>query len=109
MNDRPSSPEYPRSEPEIIPPEHSRSRATRGNEKVFVYVDGEGRTHRVNMKAPGPLTAILVLLAVALVASLILAVVLGALVFIIPIAAIGLAGLIAFAYARRFWRRLRGS
>ena len=105
-------PEQPRHEPEIIPPGRSGSRAntggTAGDDNVFVYVDRDGRTHRVDVKTPGPFTVIFVLLAIALVAAVVLGIVVGTLFFLIPIAALALAGLIAFLYARGFWRRLRG-
>lgn len=104
-----SPPERPRSEPEIIPPDRSgRGQADDANARVFVYVDRDGRTQRVNVKTPGPFTVILILLALALVASVILALVVGALFFLIPIAAVTLAALIAWIYARSFWYRVRG-
>jgi hypothetical protein len=105
-----SAPEQPRQEPEIIPPgsSHAAGARTADNENVFVYVDREGRTHRVDVKTPGPFVVILVLLALALAAAVVLGIVVGTLFFLIPIAAIALASLIAFLYARRFWYRLRG-
>lgn len=108
---RGTEPERPRFEPEIIPPgSRSQQRSTAGgDENVFVYVGRDGQPKRVNIKAPGPLTIIMVLLAIALLTAVVLAVVLGALVFIIPIAAAALAGLIAYVYARSFWRRFTGS
>ena len=109
QNDRPSrpEPERPRHEPEIIPP-GARGQGAPANENVFVYVDREGRTHRVDVKTPGPFMIILVLLAIALAAAVVLGIVVGTLFFLIPIAAVALAGLIAYFYVRRFWYRLRG-
>jgi hypothetical protein len=75
---------------------------------VFVYVDREGRTRRMNLAMPGPFTIVLILLAVAAIAAVIFALVLGALFFLLPIAAILLASLIAWLYARGLWYRMRG-
>lgn len=106
-------PEQPRSEPEILPPD-GRAQGPGGrrrpdpNARVFVYVDRDGNTQRVNVSTPGPFTIILVLLAVALVTAVLFAFILGALFFLIPVAAIAVAALIGWLYARNFWRRLRG-
>ncbi len=106
---RPRPPEQPRSEPEIIPPDGREARGGYDSDaNVFVYVDRDGRTRRMNVTTPGPFTVVLILLAVALVAAIIFALVLGALFFLIPIAAVTLAALIAWFYARNLWYRVRG-
>jgi hypothetical protein len=108
-NPEDTPPERPRSEPEIIPPNGDRrSGASDPDARVFVYVDRDGRTQRVNVKTPGPFSIILILLTLALIAAVIFALVVGALFFLIPIAAVSLAALIAWFYARNFWYRLRG-
>jgi hypothetical protein len=103
-------PEHPRSEPEILPPRGRSSEwhSADGRTHEYVFMDRHGQAHRVEVKTPGPLTAIFVLVAIALVAGVIFAVVIGVLALLVPIAAIALASLIAFAYARGFWHRLRG-
>jgi len=106
---RPGQPEQPRSEPEILPPNaQGRGRGYDPDAGVFVYVDSDGQTRRVNVKTPGPFTIIQILLAVALFAAVIFALILGALFFLIPIAAVSLAALIAWFYARNLWSRVRG-
>jgi hypothetical protein len=75
---------------------------------VFIFNDRQGRTHRVNVAAPRPLTVLLVLALFVLVSSVILALLLGALLIWIPVAATIIGAMIAYAYLRGFWRRLRG-
>ncbi|HEX2216751.1 MAG TPA: hypothetical protein VHG27_08700 [Xanthobacteraceae bacterium] len=101
-------PERPRAEPEIIPPDRARAERASGDPRVFVYVDREGRTHRLNISAPRPLTVILALLIFALVSALILALLLGAFLIWLPIAAVLIATFMTIAFVRGFWHRLRG-
>jgi hypothetical protein len=103
-----SEPEQPRQEPEIIPPGRGDPRWRQDDPNVFVYVDHAGRTRKFRMTTPGPLTVIFILLTLGLMAAAILAVALSAVLFLIPIAAVTLAGVVAYAYARGFWRRLTG-
>jgi hypothetical protein len=49
-----------------------------------------------------------ILLTLGLLAAAILAVALSAVLFLIPIAVVALAGAITYAFARGFWRRLTG-
>jgi len=105
----PPEPEQPRQEPEIIPPD-GRPRRDQGFDpraRVFVYMDRDGNTRRMNVSPPGPLTIILILVAIAIIAATIFALVLGALVFLLPIAAIALVALVGYAYARGAWMRWR--
>ena len=100
--------EQPRFEPEIIPPGGESGGRTADNANVFIFTDRQGRTHRVNVAAPRPLTVLLVLALFVLVSSVILALLLGALLIWIPVAATIIGAMIAYAYLRGFWRRLRG-
>lgn len=122
--DRPPTPERPRSEPEIIVPgapggEHMRGRGAgsyrhepngpgwpSGGEP-FVFIDQLGRSRRFKVSTPSPWVAVLVLLAVGIAAGLVLLLVLGAVLFWIPVLALLLAGLLAWARLRVYWRRLR--
>ena len=97
--------ERPRYEPEIIPPAHERRRFHE-SENVFIFTDREGRTRRVT--PPRPLTVFLVLALFVLISSVILALLLGALLIWIPVAATIILVMLAAAYVRGAWRRLRG-
>ena len=79
-----SSPEKPRSEPEIIPPQagaHSQRRDT-----IWVSAD-EGRTHRIYIRRLGPLGVILLALATGFIVALVLILLVGALLLWIPVVA----------------------
>jgi cation transport ATPase len=97
--------ERPRYEPEIIPPAHER-RNSQQSENVFIFTDRQGRTRRVTQ--PRPLTVFLVLALFVLISSIILALLLGALLLWIPVAATIIVVMLGAAYVRSAWRRLRG-
>ena len=96
MNSKHPSNERPRSEPEIIPPEHIEARS--GKWRSF----HQRRTYRVHVTRLGPfssLAVVLVMLA-ALVASFSL--VIGAFLILIPLAVV----LIAAALISGWWQRI---
>lgn len=103
-----SEPETPRVEPEILPPDGEDPRPRGGRPGVFVFIDRDGRTHQVNMGAGRPFIVVLALLIFALISAVILALLFGALLIWIPVAATIILGMIAFAYFRGFWHRLIG-
>jgi hypothetical protein len=92
-----TTPEQPRTEPEIIPPDRSGRRST-------WYPDGyaqAGGTHRLYVARVGPFGFALLMLAVAALAAVILLVILGAVLLWIPIVAVAV---IAAAIFGRFHR-----
>ena len=94
MNNRP--PEQSRSEPEIIPPgfdEHWR-RETPG---MWVRIDEHDGVLRVVIRQPGPMTIVLGLLVLCLIAGIAFLVVAGLLLLWIPVVIAGI--LVAFATA----------
>jgi Flp pilus assembly protein TadB len=94
MDNRP--PQRPRSEPEIIPPgfdEHSR-REPRG---IWVRIDEHDGVRRVVIRQPGPMTIVLGLLVLCLMAGIAFLVVAGLLLLWIPVVIAGI--LLAFAAA----------
>jgi hypothetical protein len=104
--DRTPRPETPRSEPEIIPPDHLGGRRTRGESRVWISIDrGDGR--RTHIKQPGPFTIVLAVAGLILVVALIVMLVLGALLIWVPIAAVIAVGAIIMAALKGYFRRPR--
>ena len=111
MNDhddrgRERPPEQPRFEPEIIPPDHRRERMG-SRSHVWVWVADRDGLHRAAMPVPGPFAIFAVLALVGVVAALVLAVVLGAVLLVIPALIVIIGVLLLSAAARQYWRRFR--
>lgn len=90
-----NSPQRPRVEPEIIPPDRSPRRPGWGGEEFTVT----GATHRLYVARLGPFGGVLLLLALVALAVIILLALLGALLLWLPVIALivligGLAGLL---------------
>ena len=81
--------EEPRSEPEVIPPDH----AERGTESVRVYI-----------ATPGPLGTILVVLIVGLLSAVLLVLLLGALLVWLPVVVLFVTGAIIVGLLRVHFR-----
>lgn len=92
-------PEWPRAEPEIIPPD----RSGRGDYGRPPWQGGPftHSTHRIHVTRLGPFGAVLLLLAVAAVAVMAVVAVLGALLFWIPVVAVALLAGAVFRLLRR--------
>jgi hypothetical protein len=86
---RPVKPELPRSEPEIIPPERGRTQAYQRSPDWFA---GERGTGRIFVARIGPWRIIGIALLVGLFTGAVLAILLGALLFMIPIVGLLVAG-----------------
>ena len=104
------APQYPRAEPEVIPPgyRHGGPRSG-GGPGVFVYVDRDGNTRRATFKAPGPFVIILALLIVGLIAAVVLVALLGLVLIWIPVVVVMIVALVLSGTIRAWWRRLRGA
>ena len=85
-----SKPEEPRSEPVIIPPDH----AERGTERVHVHI-----------VRPGPLGVILVTLTVGLLSAVLLVLLMGAFLFLLPLAVLVATGVIVVGLLRFYFRQ----
>lgn len=113
MDDRYSNrePERPRSEPEIIPPdrdEASWTEAVRAGQPsgFFIAFDEDGRAHYTKFKPPSPFTIWLVLIVIGLVGGAVLMLALGFVLFLIPVVAVLIAGLVLSGQIRAWWRKL---
>ena len=102
-DDRSRRPEYPRSEPEIIPPDRGRRD---GDGYVWTTVDERG-THRIYVARPGPFTITLVLVVAALVLAAIVLLLLGLVLFWIPVFVLVIGALILAGTIRYYWARLK--
>lgn len=89
MWDDATPPEKPRSEPEIIPPDHSAHLSERGQRPRWTdaYTQARG-TQRIYVARLGPVGFALMMLAVAAIVALIMIAVLGAVLIWIPIVAV---------------------
>jgi hypothetical protein len=92
--------EKPRSEPEIIPPDDVEHRSSRAR----VFLDTHG-TERVYIATPGPLGVILTILMTAILFMVMLALLLGALLFWLPLVIFFIAGAIIAGFLRAYFRR----
>jgi hypothetical protein len=86
---KPPNPREPRSEPEIIPPDHSE----RGTERVRVYV-----------AKPSPVGLILLTLIIGFLAAAALVVLLGAFLFLLPLMVLVATGIIVAGLVRFYFR-----
>jgi fatty acid desaturase len=94
----------PRSEPEVIPPDHT-GRSRRGG--IWVSIDENGSTRRVYMARPGPFTIILALAILALIGVVMLIVLLSVAVIWIPVVIILIAAFVLSVTFRQYWWRFR--
>ena len=104
-DERSSRPERPRSEPEIIPPDRGGRRDGRGH--VWTTTDEHGGTHRIYVAQPGPFAIIAALIIAGLVFAGIVLLLLGLVLFWIPVIILVVAALLLVGYIRTHWRRLR--
>jgi hypothetical protein len=73
---------------------------------IFVTVDEHGRTQYRTFTPPGPFTIGIVLTVLGLVGAAILMLALGFVLFLIPVVAIIVGGLLLSGRLRQWWNRL---
>lgn len=95
-------PEQPRSKPEIIPPEKGD-----GKEKPQIFIWVAGQDGRMTLARPSPFSILLALAIFALVATVVLIVLLGAVLLWLPFIVLAVAGLLLIALVRNYWSRFR--
>src|SRR4051794_23436089 len=109
-DDRGRPPEYPRSEPEIIPPERSGRvdyRPQDPHSRVWVWVSDRDGMRRTAITPPGPLSIFIVLALFALIVAVVLAVFLGAVLIWIPFLIVVLGAALVAATVRRRWQQFQ--
>jgi hypothetical protein len=94
----------PHSEPEIIPPAQARRGRACGEPRTRIFVDS-GRVERVYVARTSPLGFILFVLITAVLSAVMLALLLGALMFVLPLLVLFVAGAIVVAIARAYFSR----
>lgn len=92
--DQRSTPERPRSEPEILPPERREPGPTQG---------AEG-TYRIRVVQLGPVGATLLALAIGAASAVLLVIMLGTLLILIPVVGLLVAGAIIAGLLRGYFR-----
>jgi hypothetical protein len=92
-------PSRPRSEPEIIPPDHSRRN---DHSRIFVSVDENGTERRIYMAKLGPFTILLALAILGLIGVVMLIVLLSVALIWIPVVIVLVAAFVLSVYWRRF-------
>jgi hypothetical protein len=95
-------PERPRSEPEVIPPDHSGRR-----DSIWISVDENGGTRRIYLARPSPFAIIVGLAILALIAIVMLIVLLSVAVIWIPVVIVLVAAFLLTVAFRQYWQRLR--
>jgi fatty acid desaturase len=108
VNDQ-NQPERPRTEPEIIPPDHSASRG--GNPtgqptwqttwQTGWNPNGTWRTQRVFVMRPGPISSALLLLSLLLIVGAVALTVIGAFLIWIPVVVLFVAAAAIYRFLRR--------
>jgi hypothetical protein len=96
--------EKPRSEPEIIPPDHAERRKAQGTPRTRVFIDARG-TERVYVAKLGPLGIILAVLTTGILSAVMLILLFGAFLIWLPLVVFFIAGAIISGALRAYFRR----
>jgi hypothetical protein len=91
--------EKPRSEPEIIPPDHAK----RGTPRARAFTDAHG-TERIYVARLGPLGVILTILATSILAAVMLVLLFATFLIWVPLVILFIAGAIIFGFLRHLRR-----
>lgn len=98
--------EAPRPEPEIIPPRRDAG-GLNGPSGIWIRIDKRSGGRRVVIARPGPLSIILGLILIGLVAALVLLVLAGVVLIWIPVLVATILLVLLSGAVRRHWRRLQ--
>jgi hypothetical protein len=85
--------EKPRSEPEIIPPDHAERRTAQGRPQTRVFIDAHG-TERVYVAKLGPLGIILAILTTGILSTVMLILLFATFLIWVPLVVLFIAGAI---------------
>ena len=94
----------PRSEPEIIPPDHAERRTAQGRPQTRVFIDAHG-TERVYVAKLGPLGIILAVLTTGILSAVMLILLFATFLIWVPLVVFIIAGVIISGLLRTYFRR----
>jgi hypothetical protein len=104
--------EYPRVEPEILPPRGSAGQGSREGarfDSLFVRIEeGDDGIRRIHLKRPGPFAIAAILCGIGLLVALAFLVLSALMLLWIPILALGILITLFSGSATYYWRRIRG-
>jgi hypothetical protein len=98
--------EKPRSEPEIIPPNHAERRTAQGAPRMRVFIDTHA-TERVYVAKLGPLGVILAVLTTGILSAAMLVLLFATFLIWMPLVVFFIAGAIISEILRTYFRRAR--
>src|ERR1019366_1611693 len=96
--------EKPRSEPEIIPPDHAERQTAQGRPQTRVFIDAHG-PERVSVAKLGPLGIILAILTTGILSTVMLILLFGAFLIWMPLVVFFIACAIISGLLRAYFRR----
>jgi len=94
----------PRSEPEIIPPDHAERRTAQGRPQTRVFIDAHG-TERVYVAKLGPLGIILAILTTGILSTVMLILLFATFLIWMPLVVFFIACAIISGLLRAYFRR----
>jgi hypothetical protein len=107
MGERPPENEVIRPEVEILPQDHPEMGSASGVSGVWVTLDSQGRTRRIEFAKPGPIAAFLMVLAFGVLLTVSVVVALGLFALLLSFSAVALTGMLIYGLCRWAVMRLR--
>ncbi len=107
MGERPPEIEIIRPEVEILPQDHAEMGSASGASGVWVTVDSDERTRRIEFTKPGPIATFLMVLAFGVLLTVSVVVALGLFAVFLSISAVALTGMLIYGLCRWALNRLR--
>jgi hypothetical protein len=106
MGERTPAIEVIRPEVEILPQDHPEVGSASGMSGVWVTVDSQGRTRRIEFAKPGPIATFLMVLAFGVLLTASVVVALGLFAILLSISAVALTGMLIYGLCRWALKRL---
>jgi hypothetical protein len=107
MGERPPEIEVIHPEVEILPRDHPDVGSALGVSGVWVTVDSQGRTRRIELAKPGPIATLLVVLAFGVLLTVSVVLALGLFALLLSFSAVAFTAFLVFGLCRWALKRLR--